>query len=140
MDNRVQCLRVHHYCESVTWRSADLDRAGAALASARFFHLRRQLLVPIGCQQPLLNVLADGFCIGAVEERAVLEHGEGELFQYVAAVEAVEGIFHLEAQAPTKLGPMDVTGVPGAVDYEAPGSVSVVLELPLDQVGGVVLP
>lgn len=139
MNDRVQRLCVHHHGESVAWRSADLDHAGAALAAALSFHLRL-LLGPIGCQGPLLEVLADRICISAVEKRAVLDHGEGEFFQDIAAVEVVEAIFHLEAQASDKLGPVDIIGVGGAVNDKTPGSVAVVLELPLDKIGGVVVP
>lgn len=77
---------------------------------------------------------------GAVEDQPVLEHGEGEFSENVPVVEEVDRVLHLEAQAPEKLDPVGVAVVGGAVDHKAPCPVAVVLELPLDQVGSVVLP
>lgn len=137
VDNRVQRLGIHLHGEAVAWRAADPDPAGTAPASAAFFQL---LLGPIRCQRPLLEVPANVIRTGAVEDQPVLEHGEGEFSENVPVVEEVDRVLHLEAQAPEKLDPVGVAVVGGAVDHKAPCPVAVVLELPLDQVGSVVLP
>lgn len=75
----------------------------------------------------------------AVEERPILEHGKCEFFQYVPAVEIVEYVLYLEAQALEKLSPVGVAVVGGTVDHKALYPMAVVLELPLDQVGSLIL-
>ena len=85
-------------------------------------------------------MLANRVRAGAIEEWPVFEHGKGELVQNIPTVEIIEHVLHLEAQAPEELGPVGVARVGGAVDQETPRSMAVVLQLPFDQVGGVVLP
>lgn len=133
----MQRLRIHLHGEAVAWRSADPDPADTAPAFAALFQL---LLGPIRRYRPLLEVLANRIRTGAVEERPVLEHGEGDFFQNIPAVDVVERVLYLEPQALEKLGPVGVAVVGGAVDHKAPCPVAVVLELLLDQVGIVEFP
>ena len=130
----MQRLRIHLHGKAVARRPADADWFDAAAVT-----FPPLLLGWVLDQRPLLEVPADCVRGGAVKARAVLEDGEGEVLQDIAATRVVELVLKLEAQAPQELGPFGVACVGRAVDDEASGTVTVVLQLPLDQVGDVVL-
>lgn len=87
----MQRLRIH--LQGAAWRSAEPDPPVTTPTSAAFFQL---LLGPIRRHRPLLEVLANPIRTAALEERPVLEHGEGELSKNVPALEVVEHVLRLE--------------------------------------------
>lgn len=88
---------------------------------------------------PLLETLTDDGCAGAVEKGPVLEDGHAKAVYHVQSIIYFQTFPGAVPKTLHELIPVVVAFVGAAIDHEAPRSMTIFLEIPLDVVGVVVV-